>query len=56
MDNLRQLVQPLVRNSDDTEVRLNRTEWEVGCLCLGTAQTVEKRGLADIRQSYYTTF
>lgn len=56
MHDLGELRQTLVGNGDDTEVRFNRTEREVGCLCLSARQTVEKRGLAHIRQSHDTTF
>ena len=54
--NLRQFGESLIGHGDDTEVRLYRTEREIGCLCLSARQAVEKRGLAHIRQSHDTTF
>jgi hypothetical protein len=56
MDDLSELRQTLVGYGDDTEVGFNRTEGEVGCLCLSARQAVEKRGFADVRQAHDTTF
>ena len=56
MNNLRKFRQSLIGDRNDAEGRLNRTEREVGCLCLRTRQTVEKCRLTHIRQAYNTTF
>ena len=56
MNNLCQTGEPLVGHGDYAHVGLNRTEGEVSCLCLGTRQTIEKRGFSHIGQSHDTTF
>ena len=47
--------QPLVRHRNDTNVRLNRAEREIGALRLGVTQTIKQGTLAHIRQPHYTT-
>jgi hypothetical protein len=50
------LRETLIGNGDDTHVRLDCTEREVGCLRLSVREAVEKGGLAHVRESYDTTF
>ena len=50
------LREALIGNGDDTHVRLDCTEREVGCLRLSVREAVEKGGLAHVRESYDTTF
>ena len=48
----RQLLEALVRNIHDADVRLDRAEGEIGCVSLaGAGDRVEESGLADIGQS-----
>ena len=51
------LLQPLVRNRDAADVRLDRAEGIVGRLCSGSlGQRVEEGGLADVRQAHDAAF
>ena len=46
----------LIGHGYHAHVGLYRTERKVCCLCLGTRQTIEKRGFSHIGQSHDTTF
>ncbi len=50
-----QLTEALVGYGDDTDIRFDGAEGEIGGLCLCIAQAVEKSGLAHVRQSDDTT-
>ena len=56
MHQLGQFGESLVGNGDHAHVGFNRTEGEVGCLCLGTRQTVEEGGFTHVGQSDNSTF
>ena len=49
---LGELDQSLVGYGDHAHVGLDRTEGEVGCLCLSVRQTVEQSRFADVGQTY----
>ena len=52
---LHKLVEPGIRHSDDTDVRLDGAEWEIGRLGLCVGETVEKSGFAHVREPHNTT-
>ena len=56
VDQFGQFGKPLVGYADYAKVGFNSTKRKVGCLCLGTGQAVEKRGLAYIGQTHDATF
>ena len=56
MNQLCQFGESFIGNGNDTHIGFDCTEREIGCLCLGTAQTVEQSGFTHIGQSYNTTF
>ena len=55
MDQFGQARKPFVGNGDDSHVRLDGAEREIGGLGLGVAQAIEKCRLAHIGKSDYAT-